>query len=403
MNTDLFHRHDLSRRRALGLAGAAAFTTATAGMLPGTASAAEAVPGTRTAAGHSFGRYTDEMFDVEAVLAGAWAPTRYGAGDQLGTFNEVTPAKTAAALRLVAGARRVRTYTLGEEIFNGFPAYITTPPRIYAQRLVVGGYDPGDDFEGIVQTTEPIGPNQISLHEERFECPEDSPYTNTYQIGTQLDNLNHIGVGPVYYNGFQGPEIAEEWGTTALGMEVVPPVVTRGILIDILGLKVAQRQASAYFTAENGERVLVDDYRITLEDIRAALRRQHIWGPRPGDAVIFRTGWTHLVRTDPERYVAGEPGIYLREARWLAERRPALIGSDTWALEVLAPAVTQGNVFPVHQELLVKNGIRIGEAIRTEELAADGVYEFVYITTPQRARGATAGNAPPAALAPVRL
>jgi kynurenine formamidase len=402
VNLDLFDRHDLSRRRALGLAGAAAFTTATAGMLPGSASAAEPAEPTRSAAGHRFGRYTDEMFDVEAVLAGAWAPTRYGPEDQLGTFNEVTPAKTAAALRLVAGAPRVRTYTLGEEIFNGFPAYVTTPPRILEQRLVVGGFNPGPDFEGILQTTEPLGPNKVSVMEERFECPPDSPYTATYQIGTQLDNLNHIGVGPVFYNGFRGPEIVDDYGTTSLGMEVVPPVVTRGILIDILGLKVAQRQASAYFTAGNGERVLVDDYRITLEDIQAALRRQHIRGPRPGDAVLFRTGWTHLVRTDPERYVAGEPGIYLREARWLADRRPALIGSDTWALEVLAPAVTQGNVFPVHQELLVKNGIRIGEAIRTEELAADGVYEFVYITTPQRAVGATAGNAPPAALAPLR-
>ena len=212
MRLDLFHRHDLSRRQALGLAGAAAFTTATAGVLPGTASAAEPT-GTASAADHTSGAYTDEMFDVEAVLAGAWDRSRYGEGDQRGTFNEVTPARTAAALRLLPRGRRVVTYTLGEELFNGFPAYVTTPPRLYEQRLVVGGYDPGDDFTGILQGTEPTGPNKISLHEERFEAPEGSPYTFTYQIGTQLDNLNHIGVGPVYYNGFRGPDIAEEWGT----------------------------------------------------------------------------------------------------------------------------------------------------------------------------------------------
>ncbi len=402
MNPDLFHRHDLSRRRALGLAGAAAFTTATAGLLPSAAQAAQGPEGdsSRSAAVHRGGPYTDEMFDVEAVLAGAWDRSRYGEGDQRGTFNEVTPARTAAALRLLSGSRRVTTYTLGEEVFNGFPAFGTTPPRIYEQRLVINGYDPGPGFDGIQGPLEPLGPNALTYMEERFEAPEGSPYTATYQIATQLDNLNHIGVGEVYYNGFRGPDIAETWGTNALGAQEMGPVVTRGILLDILGLKQAQGQTSAFFTAENGEKVLIDDYRITLEDIQAALRRQRIRGPRSGDAVIFRTGWTHLVRTDPERYVAQEPGIYLREARWLADRRPALIGSDTWALEVLAPAVTQGNIFPVHQELLVKNGIRIGEGVRSEDLAGDGVFEFVYVVTPQRARGATAGNTPPAALAP---
>ncbi len=314
---------------------------------------------------------SDEMFDVAAVEAGAWAPGPYGPGDQRGTFNEVTPEKTAAALRLLDSGRPVVTYNLGELMFNGFPAYRTTPPRVYDQRLTVLGYQPPEGEEVILQNAEPLGPNRISVHEERF------PNSGTYQIATQLDNLNHVGVGAMFYNGFRGPEIARTWGTASLGAEHMGPIVTRGILLDILDLKISQGATGDYFTAANGRPVLRDNYRITVEDIEAAMRRAGIREITPGDVVLLREGWTHLVRTDPERFLAQEPGIYLREARYLAQFRPALIGSDTWGLEVLDPAVTGGNAFPCHQVLFMRYGIRIGESIVTEQLAEDGIFEFV--------------------------
>jgi kynurenine formamidase len=387
MNLEHLQQHELTRRKALGLAGAAA-VTAVAGSA-GPAAAAPEAPD----------RFDDQMFDVAAVEAGAWAPTRYGPGDQRGAFNEVTPRKTAQALRLLDTGRPVATYNLGELMVNGFPAFVTTPPRVYRQRLTVLGYNPGPDFDGILQGTEPLGPNRVSVHEERFDTPPGFDVTYTYQIGTQLDNLNHIGVGATFYNGFKGPDLAATSGTRRLGNEHMGPIVTRGLLLDVLGLKIRQGVRSAYFTAANGEKVLKETYRITVEDIQACLRRARLGDVLPGDVVLLRTGWTHLTRSDPERYVGGEPGIYLREARYLAHRRPAIIGGDGWALEVLDPAVTKGNAFPVHQLLLVKHGIRIGEGIRSEELAGDGVHEFVYLVTPQYARGATAGNTPPAALA----
>jgi kynurenine formamidase len=126
---------------------------------------------------------------------------------------------------------------------------------------------------------------------------------------------------------------------------------------------------------------------------------------RPGDAVLLRTGWPELLRErgpeDIARWEAtgGMPGIYLREARWLAQFRPAIIASDTWALEVLGNEVNaNGAAFPVHQDLLMRYGIRIGESVVSDGLAADGVHEFVYVVTPQFAEGATAGNTPPMAL-----
>ena len=390
MRPDLLLAHtELTRRTALGLAGKAAATVALAGA--GGAAATSSTPAAAQTRGATF---DDRMFDVAAVEAGAWAPTRYGPNDQRGTFNEVTPATTARALRLLANGRPTKTYNLGELMTNGFPAFKTTPPRVYEQRLTVTGYQPEADFVakgGILQTPTPLGPNRISIHEERF------PQGYTYQIVTQLDNLNHIGVGATFYNGFQGPDIAEFYGTNKLGNEHMGPIVTRGVLLDVLGLKMARGERAALSQSKEGRPVLRDDYRIRIEDLTAAAARGGIRRINPGDVVLIRTGWNQIARSEPERYLAKEPGIYLREARFLAGFRPAIIGADSWALEVLGNPVVKA-AFPVHQELLVKHGIRIGEGIITDGLARDGVFEFVYITTPQYAKGATAGNAPPAAL-----
>jgi hypothetical protein len=339
-------------------------------------------------------REGDELFDVEAVIAGAWAPGPYGEGDQRGAFNEVTPVRTAQALRLLDARRPVKTYGMGEELFNGFPAYAALLyPRQYEQRLTVLGYVPEEP--ALVQLPVPFGPNKVSAHEERL-------VNGTYHIGTQVDGLAHIGVGDMFYGGNRGRDIGGATGLKRLGNEHMGPIVTRGIVLDVVGLKVARGAKSDYFTADNGRPVLQDDYRITVEDLQDAMKRQGLKGFDPGDVVLLRTGWTHLVESDPERYLAKEPGIYLREARWLAKRRPAIIGGDAWALETLNPEVVDGNSFPVHQLLLVKHGIRIGESILTDDLVDDGVSEFVFMYSPQNARGATAGNTPPVALAQPR-
>ena len=388
MRPDLFLMHTaLSRRSAFGLAGAAALGVA------GLVGASPAAATARTQA-EGEGDYDDVMFDVLFAEGGGWAPSRYGPTDQRGTFNEVTAGTTASALALLDDDCPVKTYNLGELMTNGFPAFKTTPPRVYEQRLTVLGYQPPAGFSdggGILQSPDPLGTNRLSIHEERF------PQGYTYQIVTQLDGLNHIGVGATFYNGFQGPDIATPTGTSKLGNEHMGPIVTRGILLDVLGLKLDEGPGEALSQSTDGDPVVADDYRITISDLKAAAERGGIQRIHPGDVVLLRTGWNKIARTEPERYLAKEPGIYLAEARFLAERRPAIIGSDSWGLEVLGNPVVEA-VFPVHQELLVKNGIRIGEGIITDELAADGVHEFVYLTTPQYAQGATAGNAPPAAL-----
>jgi kynurenine formamidase len=329
----------------------------------------------------------DTPIDPIAVENGSagWFPSIYGEGDQLGSLNEVTPEKTLAALKLIVPNkyRRLKSYNLGELMEPGINAF---GDRLYEQTRVGPSFGP--TF---------AGDNHLVGVEERI--------STTYQIATQVDGLPHIGVRSVFYNGFTAADLVANGpnGVAVLGQEHVNPFITRGILLDVLSVKVAQGDTLALGAPIDGKPILADSYRITVEDLRDAMEFGNIRRITPGDVVIIRTGWSHLFGTDASlraRYIGAEPGIYLREARWLARFRPAIVASDAPALEVLpAPAPWTGlQLFPVHQELLTHHGIRIGEAFNSEELAADRVYEFVFFYTPQRGKGATASNTAPAAL-----
>lgn len=332
--------------------------------------------------------FDDAPFDVNAVEAGAWVPGPYGAGDELGTFNEVTPEKTAAALSMLDLTKPVTTFNLSETLFNGFPAIGT---REYEQRLQISGFVPRDDFAGIVNGTSPHGNNRISTFEERVSL--------TYNMGTKINGLHHVGVGGVFYNGNKIEDFARTWGTTRLGNETQGPIVTRGLLIDVLGYKVWNGFDRDVEILPNGRPILRDAYRITVEDIEATLEWERITEPiGPGDVVLLRTGWRELITQDPARYLSmRQPGIFLRECRYLGVRRPAIVGVDVWYFGV---ARDDGfSTMMVHQEMPSRFGVRAGEAVPTDELADDRVYEFVFIFNPQNARGAISGSAPPLALA----
>ncbi|MEL6985209.1 MAG: cyclase family protein, partial [Actinomycetota bacterium] len=221
----------------------------------------------------------------------------------------------------------------------------------------------------------------------------------TFQIATQVDGLNHVGTGQWYYNNNRLDDMITPTGTTVLGNETMGPIATRGVIIDIVGLKVAAGQTDDFFIAGNGQPVLRDNYRITIDDIENALYRQRInRSIGAGDIPILHTGWTHLVREDPGRYLAQEPGIFLAEARYFADKKVAMIAGDAWGLEVTDPDVTGGNAFPCHQELFGKYGIRIGESFVTDAAIADHVYEGFLVITPENVPGATCGSSAPTLL-----
>ena len=165
-------------------------------------------------------------------------------------------------------------------------------------------------------------------------------------------------------------------------MEHVKPFFTRGIVLDIAAVRGGPMNA--------GEE-------ISVADIEAALEKQGIGAPTEGDVVLIHTGWGRHWITDNATFNSGCPGIGLEAAAYLIEKGVAVVGADTWPVEVV-PNPDPNLAFPVHQELIPKNGIFIHENIATERLIEAGVSEFAYIFSPLPVKGATGSPGAPLAV-----
>jgi kynurenine formamidase len=202
------------------------------------------------------------------------------------------------------------------------------------------------------------------------------------QVGTQFDGFAHQTIADKVYNCFKVDEIASRNGFTKLGIEKVGALITRGVLIDVAGLK--------------GVDILPDSYEITVQDLEGALQRQNLQ-VQPGDAVLIHTGWGKLWGKDNARYGKSCPGVGVQAAEWLAKQDPMLVGADNWPIEVLPNPDPQVSA-PVHQILLVVNGIYLLENLKLEELAAKGVHEFAFIMQPLKMQGFTGSTVAPVAV-----
>jgi kynurenine formamidase len=278
----------------------------------------------------------------------AWWPSPWGEDDRLGMLNHLTDAKRAEALALV---RHGRLYDLGRVLDEHVPVF---PGRAFHQTLVTTAHHA--NMGG-------VGENRVNWITEVF--------SSTTQLGTHLDALSHLQAGDRAYNGLRVDDIASPAGVTALGVETVPQIVTRGLLVDV----------SAQGLGPGGV--------ITLDDVAGI-------DPEPGDAVLFHTGWG-AQWGEPEAYLAGEPGPGLELAEWLAERGVALTGCDTWSFGPV-PAEDPLRPFEVPQILNVKHGVFVVENLDTSAPAADGVEEFALVLTHPKLRGATGAWCSPIAL-----
>ncbi len=202
------------------------------------------------------------------------------------------------------------------------------------------------------------------------------------QVGTQFDGFAHQTVGDSLYNCFKQDDISTRGGFTKLGIEKVGTLMTRGVLIDVAGLK--------------GVDMLGDSYEITPQDLQQALQKQGVTLQK-GDAVVIHTGWSKLWAKDNARYSKTCPGIGVAAAEWLARQDPMLVGADNWPVEV-APNPDKEISLPVHQIMLVVNGIHLLENLKLDELAAKKVYEFAFVMQPLKMRGFTGSTVAPTAI-----
>jgi len=156
-------------------------------------------------------------------------------------------------------------------------------------------------------------------------------------------------------------------------IDIFAPFFTRGILLDVLALK--------------GDRLPIN-YVITVDDIQQTLRRQGTKEPGEGDAVLFRTGHGKLWKKDNAEFNKGCPGPGLTAGRWLADRKIAAVGADTWPVEAV-PGENPDLIFGRHAIWITVNGIYINENLDLEELGADKAYEFAWSFNPLPLKGAT--------------
>jgi kynurenine formamidase len=279
-------------------------------------------------------------------------PSKWGAGDERGSANHMRAETVLRAARLI---RTGEFFELGRVLSASMPFFGTRRFELHTKRTVM---NPGSNRRG---------------------SNEEMVFSEIGQVGTQFDGFSHQTIGASLYNCFALDEIATRTGFTKLGVERVGTLMTRGVLIDVAALK--------------GVDTLPDTYEITVKDLQAALERQRLT-LQPGDAAIVHTGWGRWWGKDNARYTKTSPGLGVAAAEWLARQDPMLVGSDNSGVGV-APDVDPQVSNPIHQIMLVVNGIHLLENLKLDELAAKQVYEFALVVQPLKIQGGTGSTVAP--------
>lgn len=287
-----------------------------------------------------------------------WHPSKWGAKDEIGAANYLTAERAAAAAKLV---KTGKVYSLGIEVTPDTPAF---PPRGCKLYIVQPGQHAGAT----------LGETKTSYNDDILNC--------WVGIGSQLDGLGHIGIDNVYYNGVHAKDFVDSTGLKKYGIEKVPPMVTRGVLLDMAGYL--------------GVDVVKEGTPFNKAEIEGAAKKQGV-EIREGDVVLFHTGWLSLIDKDPKRYGSVEPGLGKEGALYLVGKGVVAVGADTWGLEVL-PFEKGVGVFEVHQILLAKNGTYILENMNTAPLAQDKAYEFMFVLGHNKYKGAVQSMINPVAI-----
>lgn len=292
----------------------------------------------------------------------------WGPDDELGRLNLMTPQSRADVLSRLDGRR---VYDLSVEYFIGMP----------------GWHGAGDPRYQIWMTHTPNGtvvddPVGVGHHQNEHVSYTGSAISMYTHTGTHIDALNHFGLDGRIWNGFEASRHLGDRGWRKTGAETIPPIIARGVLIDV--------------AAARGVEALPPGYRVRKADLVEALARQGT-ALRSGDVVLIRTGRMQQYN-DADAYVKEPPGMSVDAARFLVEEGGAMIvGADNLSFETFPPE-TPGNYVPVHTYLLAQQGTPIMELVQLEELARDRVHEFAFIGASLKLRGADAAPMRPIAI-----
>jgi len=287
-----------------------------------------------------------------AVSAQNCAPSKWGADDEIGAANLITPASTLQAAKLV---KKGESHPLGIVIDPNMPAF--APRKMMLQ---------------VVQPDQQFGRSMASDFGWDVSYNDDAAQL-WWGIGPQLDGLGHMGESKEYYNCNQGEDFAQLTGLTKLGIHQIPPIIGRGVLIDM-----AKHFGVSHLAGGQG---------ITRAALEAAMKAQNVELKR-GDIILLHTGWTDAkLQSKPQEWVSSEPGLTNDAAVFLAEQSPVAVGADTWGLDAIPP-VEGDKINYGHVTLLKHHGIYILETMNTGRLAREGVNEFMFVLGQARVKGA---------------
>ncbi len=292
------------------------------------------------------------MLTASAATAAECKPSKWGKDDEIGAANHVKPDQVKMAAKLI---KKGETHPLGIVVDPNMPAF---PPRKMMMQIVQPNQQYGRSLE------------------KDFGWPivyNDDVTQLWWGTGPQIDGLGHLGEDGMYYNCNDGKDFAALTGLKKMGIHTIPPLVGRGVMIDM-----AKHKGVAAMEAGQG---------ISSDDIKAAASAQGV-EIRKGDVVLIHTGWTDAkLVSDPKAWVSGEPGLTNEAAVYLAGLDVMAVGADTWGVEAVPP-VKGDKVFYGHVTLLKENGIYILETMNTGRLAKESVHEFMFVLGQARLQGA---------------
>ncbi len=285
---------------------------------------------------------------------------RWGKADERGTANFATPERLVAAAGLV---KRGQVYSLSLPIQSN--AVPVAPRRCPPQHFMT--LDGGDYAAGLQRKS-------------GFQASDD--YLALYTHGsTHIDALAHVWYDGTLYNGFSANTVRSN-GAAKCGIDKLGHLAGRGVLLD--------------FCRHRGEAFLPGGTVLGSADFLACAAAQGVT-LRQGDIVLIRTGWlSTFTERDPAAFFHSEPGIGLEAGEWIGEQGFAAIGADNYAVEAIP--TENGVSAPVHRRLLRDFGCSLMELMVLDRLAADQVWEFLFVAAPLAITGGVGSPINPLAI-----
>jgi kynurenine formamidase len=297
---------------------------------------------------------------------------RWGAEDERGTVNLITPERRRHAASLV---RRGAVFSLA------IPFNLDGVPQLPITRRVnphLWMLQTGTDLRCGVQGGAVDGWGYA-----------DEIVAMATHAATHWDGLAHIFYDYKMYND-RDCTLVSTAGAARNGIaHVSGELVARGVLLD--------------FPRSLGVEWLALDHRVSVGEIERTLEAQRV-ELMPGDILIMRTGNMYRARRDGgwDDYAGtDEPGFGVEVLPWLHDHDVAGVAIDNWGFEAL-PSGNPTIWLPVHAVAIVHMGLLLGENFMldalAEDCAQDGVYEFLFTGLPLPFTGAVAGPVHPAAV-----